>query len=85
MAVLLVMFPAIAAATASHLVSVSGAAYGDAFLEAAGLITTGGLSTHVITAETDPATKIVTSFLMIFGRLEIVAILYIFVPRMAPS
>ena len=85
MAVLLVMFPAIAAVAAAHLVSVSGAPYGDAFLEAAGLITTGGLSTHVITAETDPATKIVSSFLMIFGRLEIVAILYIFVPRMAPS
>ena len=85
MAVLLAMFPAIAAATASHLVSVSGSQYGDAFLESAGLITTGGLSTHVITAGTDPATKIVTSFLMIFGRLEIVAILYIFVPRMAPS
>lgn len=85
MGVLLVMFPLIAAAMAAHLSSSSGAPLDEAFLEAAGLITTGGLSPHVITLDTDPATKIVSSFLMIFGRLEIVAILYIFVPRMAPA
>lgn len=85
MGVLLVMFPLIAAAMAAHLSSASGAPLDEAFLEAAGLITTGGLSPHVITLDTDPATKIVSSFLMIFGRLEIVAILYIFVPRMAPA
>ncbi|NNL58868.1 MAG: hypothetical protein HKP31_05345, partial [Nitrosopumilus sp.] len=47
------------------------------------VITTGGLSAGVIDFETDPATKIVLGFLMIFGRLEIIAIIYIFVPKLS--
>ena len=48
-----------------------------------GLITTGGLSAGGITIDVDPASKIGMSFLMIFGRLEIIAVIYIFYPRLA--
>jgi len=48
----------------------------------AGVITTGGLSSGIIDLDTDPATKMIFAFLMIFGRMEIIAIIYIFVPRL---
>jgi len=41
------------------------------------------LSAGVIDTDTDSATKIVLGFLMIFGRLEIIAIIYIFVPKLS--
>lgn len=77
------LFPTIAAVTAGHLASIEGVSYENAFFESVGVITTGGLSAGVIDFETDPATKIVLSFLMIFGRLEIIAIIYIFVPKLS--
>ena len=67
-----------------HLMETTGNDFGSSFLEATGVITTGGLSSNVITIETDPATKIGLSFLMIIGRLEIIAIIYIFVPKLSP-
>ena len=47
------------------------------------MITTGGLSAGVISPDTDPATKMALSFLMIIGRLEIIALVYIFVPKLS--
>lgn len=81
--IILTLFPVIALLAGVHLANVSGADFDDALLEATGLITTGGLSSGVVTVDIDPATKIVMSFLMIFGRLEIIAIIYIFIPRFA--
>jgi trk system potassium uptake protein TrkH len=82
--VVIFLFPVIAFAAASHLVNVvDGVTFENAFFEATGIITTGGLSANVITIDTDPATKMVMGFLMIFGRLEIIAILYIFLPKLA--
>ncbi len=81
--IILALFPAISAITGVHLAETEGVSYQDAFFEAAGVITTGGLSAGVIDSDTDPATKIVLGFLMIFGRLEIIAIIYIFVPRLS--
>ena len=80
--IILFLFPTIALFTAFHLMNTSDADFNDAFLDASGAITTGGLSADVINLETDPATKIALSFLMIIGRLEIIAIVYIFVPRL---
>jgi len=80
--IILTLFPLISTITALHLMEISGAEFTDAFLDASGVITTGGLSANVITIDTDPATKISLSFLMIIGRLEIIAIVYIFVPRL---
>jgi len=81
--IILALFPIITAITGIHLAESEQVSYQDAFFEAAGVITTGGLSAGVIDLDTDPATKIVLGFLMIFGRLEIIAIIYIFVPKLS--
>lgn len=80
--IVIALFPIISVSAALHLVDITGAEFNDAFVESTGIITTGGLSTHIITNDVDPATKIVLSFLMIFGRLEIIAIIYIFLPKL---
>lgn len=80
--IIIALFPIIAAITGLHLAEIEQVPYEDAFFEAVGVITTGGLSAGVIDLNTDPATKIVLGFLMIFGRLEIIAIIYIFVPKL---
>ena len=81
--IILALFPTISAITGAHLAVIEDVPYQDAFFEAAGIITTGGLSAGIIDSDTDPATMIVLGFLMIFGRLEIIAIIYIFVPRLS--
>lgn len=81
--IILILFPLIASITAVGLMSMTGSTYGDAFFEATGIITTGGLSAGIISSELDSATLIVLGFLMIFGRLEIIAIIYIFVPKLS--
>ena len=81
--IILALFPTISAVTGAHLSSIEDVPFQDAFFESVGVITTGGLSANVIDFETDPATKIVLGFLMIFGRLEIIAIIYIFVPKLS--
>ena len=80
--IILGLFPIIALITAGHLSSIENVSYENAFFESVGVITTGGLSAGVIDLDTDPATKVVLGFLMIFGRLEIIAIIYIFVPKL---
>ena len=80
--IIIVLFPTIAAITGLHLAAIEDVSFEVAFFEAVGVITTGGLSAGVIDTDTDSATKIVLGFLMIFGRLEIIAIIYIFVPRL---
>ena len=81
--IILALFPIIAGITGAHLAEIENVSYQDAFFEAVGIITTGGLSAGVIDFDTDPTTKIVLGFLMIFGRLEIIAIIYIFVPKLS--
>jgi len=80
--IILALFPIITLITAGHLAAIEDVSYENAFFESAGVITTGGLSAGVIDFDTDPATKIGLGFLMIFGRLEIIAIIYIFVPKL---
>jgi len=81
--IILALFPTISAITGAHLAAIEDVPFQDALFEAAGVITTGGLSAGVIDTETDTATKIVLGFLMIFGRLEIIAIIYIFIPKLS--
>ena len=81
--IILALFPIIAGITGAHLAEIENVSYQDAFFEAVGIITTGGLSAEVIDFDTDPTTKIILGFLMIFGRLEIIAIIYIFVPKLS--
>jgi len=80
--IIIFLFPTISIFTAFHLMETSGSDFADAFLDASGVVTTGGLSANVVNIDTDPATKVALSFLMIIGRLEIIAIVYIFVPRL---
>ena len=81
--IVIALFPIIATIAGAHLSNITGAEFSDAFVEATGIITTGGLWADVITNDVDPATKIVLSFLMIFGRLEIIAIIFIFIPKLS--
>ena len=81
--IILALFPIISTIAGAHLAAIEDVPFQDAFFESVGVITTGGLSAGVINVDTDPATKIVLGFLMIFGRLEIIAIIYIFIPRLS--
>ncbi|MYB29632.1 MAG: CBS domain-containing protein [Cenarchaeum sp. SB0663_bin_5] len=74
-------FPIIAFLCGAYLVEFEGADPDLAFFDAVGIITTGGLSTGVIDFETSAHTKILLSMLMIFGRLEIIALVYVIAPR----
>ncbi|MFB5632506.1 MAG: CBS domain-containing protein, partial [Nitrosopumilus sp.] len=60
--IIVALFPVISAITGLHLAAIEDVPYQDAFFEAAGVITTGGLSAGVIDSDTDPATKIVLGF-----------------------
>lgn len=80
-AIIIILFPTIALLTSLYFVS-QGHDFGESFFDSTALITTGGLSTGAITTATDPSIKIVFAFLMIFGRLEIIAIIFIFVPKL---
>ena len=81
--IILILFPAIAAVTAVHLSITENTTYENAFFESVGITTTGGLTAGVVDFDTNPATKIILSFIMILGRLEIIAIIYIFVPKLS--
>ncbi|MDF2427864.1 MAG: CBS domain-containing protein [Nitrosopumilus sp.] len=80
--IILALFPTIAVITGLHLSAIEDVPFQDALFESVGVITTGGLAMGVIDIDTDPTTKIILGFLMIFGRLEIIAIIYIFVPKL---
>ena len=80
--IIIALFPLIASSTAIYMTFTYEVNFQDAFLESTGIITTGGLSAGIIDFDTDPTAKIIFSFLMIFGRMEIIAIIYIFVPRL---
>ena len=83
--IIIALFPLIAHISAIHLSATEDVPYQLAFFESIGVITTGGLSAGVIDIDTSPDTKIFLSFLMIFGRLEIIAIIYIFIPKLSAN
>ncbi len=78
--IVIAAFPFIAFLTGSYLVTFEGANPDAAFFDAVGVITTGGLSAGVIDFDTSVHTKILLSALMIFGRLEIIALIYLIIP-----
>jgi len=80
--IILALLPIIAMITAGHLSAIENVSYENAFFESIAVITTGGLSANVIDFETDSSTKVMLGLLMILGRLEIIAIIYIFVPKL---
>ena len=67
--------------TAVYLTTIKNMDFENAFFEATSIITTTGLTSDIVNLDTDDTVKMVISFLMIIGRMEIIAIIYIFVPK----
>ncbi len=79
--ILLVLFPTAPIPVAYHL-SNQGYDFSDSYFESVGAITTAGLGVGIIDIDLDPFSKILVGFLMILGRLEIILLAYIFVPKL---
>ena len=79
--ILLVLFPTAPIPVAYHLNSI-GHDFSNSYFESVGAITTAGLGTGIIDIDLDAYSKMLVSFLMILGRLEIILLAYIFVPRL---
>ena len=79
---IMALFPLIPAITGVHLAGVENISYQEAFFESVSIVTTGGLSAGVVNEHTNPITMITLGFLMIFGKFEIIAIIYIFMPKL---
>jgi len=54
----------------------------DSYFETIGAITTAGLGSGILGPDLDPMWKIIASFLMILGRLEIILVIFMFVPKL---
>lgn len=72
------LFPAIAVLTGLALAYLNSGSFVDATFESTSALTTTGLSTGLVTMDSDLATKTILAANMIAGRFEIIAILYIF-------
>lgn len=79
--IILILFPLIPYFTAIHIMD-QGFTFTDAYFESIAAITTGGLSVGVTSVDLDAASKIMLALSMILGRFEIIAIIYIIVPRL---
>lgn len=66
---------------AGHLAS-SGHDFQDSFFDGVSAITTVGLSTGILSDELDPLMKMVFGFMAILGRVEIILIVYMFIPKL---
>ena len=79
--IIVAAFPAMSVLCGAYLVEFEGASPDTAYFDAVGVITTGGLSAGTIDFDTSPHTKVILSMMMIFGRLEIIAIVYALAPH----
>lgn len=79
--ILLVLFPALPLISAIHLYS-QGHDFMQSYFESTAAITSGGLTVGVTSESLDDASKIILGVLMIVGRLEIIMLLAIFVPKL---
>lgn len=69
--------------TAIYLTTIEDSNFEKAFFEATSIITTTGLISDIVDSETESTDKMIISFLMIIGRMEIIALIYIFVPKLS--
>ncbi len=81
--ILVVAFPTIPLFVASHMQTL-GYDFEDSYFDAVSALTTTGLGAGTVTDSLDAFTITVFAFLMIFGRIEIILLLYIFVPKLIP-
>lgn len=79
--IMLVLFPLIPYFSAIHITE-QGFSFTDAYFESVAAVTTGGLSVGVVSLDLDTTSKILLALLHILGRFEIIAIIYIFVPKL---
>ncbi|MFB5609885.1 MAG: potassium transporter TrkG, partial [Nitrosarchaeum sp.] len=79
--ILIVLFPVAPIPVAYHLNS-HGYDLTDSYFESVGAITTAGLGVGIIDIDLDAFSKVLVGFLMILGRLEIILLAYIFVPKL---
>jgi len=76
----IILFPTIPILGALYLSS-EGYDFYDSYFETIGAITTAGLGSGILGPHLDPVGKIIASFLMILGRLEIIIIVFMFIPK----
>lgn len=76
----MLLFPTIPLLGALYLSS-EGYNFYDSYFETIGAITTAGLGSGILGPHLDPIGKIIASFLMILGRLEIIIIVFMFLPK----
>lgn len=69
--------------TAVYLTVIQNSDFETAFYEATSIITTTGLTSDIVDLETEAIHKMIISFLLIIGRMEIIALIYIFVPKLS--
>lgn len=81
--ILVISFPVIPLFVASHMHSL-GYDFEDSYFDAVSALTTTGLGAGTVTASLDSFTITIFSFLMILGRIEIILLLYMFVPKLIP-
>ncbi|MFB5628254.1 MAG: potassium transporter TrkG [Nitrosarchaeum sp.] len=79
--ILIVLFPVAPIPVAYHLNN-HGYDLTDSYFESVGAITTAGLGVGIIDIHLDAFSKVLVGFLMILGRLEIILLAYIFVPKL---
>jgi len=79
--ILLILFPIAPIPVAYHL-SNQGYDFNGSYFESVGVITTAGLGTGIIDIDLDAFSKMIIGLLMILGRLEIILLAYIFVPKL---
>jgi trk system potassium uptake protein TrkH len=75
------LFPTLPLVAALYLSS-EGYDFYDSYFETIGAITTAGLGSGILGIDLDPVGKIIASFLMILGRLEIILVIFMFVPKL---
>ena len=75
------LFPTLPLVGALYLSS-EGYGFYDSYFETIGAITTAGLGSGILGIDLDPVGKIIASFLMILGRLEIILVIFMFVPKL---
>jgi trk system potassium uptake protein TrkH len=81
--ILVIAFPIIPLLVANHMQSL-GYDFEDSYFDAVSALTTTGLGAGTITPNLDSFTIMVFAFLMILGRIEIILLLYMFVPKLIP-
>lgn len=78
--VVMFLYPTIPLLGALYFAS-EGYDFYESYFETIGAITTAGLGSGILGIDLEPAGKIIASFLMILGRLEIIIIVFMFVPK----